>query len=73
MGRTWEQLRGNTERFAARIAFAEDPDEGQGATVEESASWGSFAFYAHIRNLCAHSESGEDLDSVPLGRGVPSG
>ena len=60
----WERLIGDTSRFAIRLAFAPDPDEGRGATADASVSWGSFQLWVDGRNLCAHSEEGERIESV---------
>lgn len=60
----WEKLVGDTSRFAIRLAFSPDPDEGRGATPDESLSWGSFQLWADGRNLCAHSEEGERIEST---------
>ena len=40
------------------------PDGGQGIDTETAASWGSFQVWVHGRNLCAHREAGEHIDSV---------
>ena len=60
----WEQLAGDTSRFAVRLAFAPDPDEGRGIGRETGLSWGSFQVWVNGRNLCAHFEEGERIDSV---------
>ena len=60
----WERLVGDTSRFAIRLAFAPDPDEGRAAVPEVSHSWGSFQLWVDGRNLCAHSEEGERIESV---------
>ena len=60
----WERLVGDTGRFAIRLAFLRDPDEGRGATPDASLSWGSFQLWVDGRNLCAHSEEGERIESV---------
>ena len=60
----WERLVGDTSRFAIRLAFAPDPDDGQAATPDLSCSWGSFQLWVAGRNLCAHSEEGERIESV---------
>lgn len=60
----WEHLAGDTSRFAIRLSLARDPDTGEGATSDEAASWGSFQVWVHNRNLCAHLESNEQIDSV---------
>lgn len=60
----WERLVGDTDVFALKIAFASDPDAGRGIDPEVGASWGSFQVWVRGRNLCAHREEGEHLDSV---------
>ena len=60
----WARLAGDTGVFALKIAFASDPDEGQGIDAETAASWGSFQVWVQGRNLCAHREAGEHINSV---------
>ena len=60
----WERLVGDTSRFAVRLAFAPDPDDGRATAPDVSASWGSFQLWVDGRNLCAHSEEGERIESV---------
>ena len=60
----WERLAGDTSVFALKLAFASDPDEGRGIDPETGASWGSFQIWVQGRNLCAHREAGERIDSV---------
>ena len=60
----WERLAGDTGVFALKLAFAADPDEGRGIDPETGASWGSFQSWVRGRNLCAHREEGERIDSV---------
>ena len=60
----WERLAGDTGVFAMKLAFASDPDEGRGIDPETKASWGSFQIWVQGRNLCAHREEGEAIDSV---------
>ena len=64
MATRWEKLTGDTSRFAVRLAFADDPDDGQGIDVETGLSWGSYQIWVDGRNLCAHFEEGERIDSV---------
>jgi Zn-dependent peptidase ImmA (M78 family) len=64
MGTRWERLVGDTSEFALRLAFAPDPDDGQAAEPDVSASWGSFQLWVEGRNLCAHQEDGERTESV---------
>ena len=60
----WENLAGDTGVFALKLAFASDPDAGRGIDPETGASWGSFQIWVEGRNLCAHREEGERIDSV---------
>lgn len=60
----WEKLAGDTRRFAIRLAFGPDPHGGRGADGDLSHSWGSFQLWVDGRNLCAHVEEGERIDSV---------
>ena len=60
----WERLAGDTSVFALKLAFVSDPDEGRGIDPEAGASWGSFQVWVQGRNLCAHREEGERIDSV---------
>ena len=60
----WEKLAGDPGIFALRMAFAPDPDGGYGVSSEISLSWGSFQIWVEGRNLCAHLEEGERMDSV---------
>ena len=64
MATLWEMLAGDTRRFAIRLAFGPDPDDGRGAARDLSLSWGSFQLWVEGRNLCAHMEEGERLESV---------
>ena len=60
----WERLEGDTNVFALRMAFASDPDDGRYIDPEVGLSWGSFQIWVEGRNLCAHLEEGERIDSV---------
>lgn len=60
----WDSLVGDTNRFAIRLTFAPDPDDGWAADPDVSQSWGSFQLWVDGRNLCAHSEDGERIESV---------
>jgi hypothetical protein len=59
MGIRWEKLVGDTSKFAIKLAFSDDPDLGEGATREESASWGSLQIWVSDANICAHHTQGE--------------
>ena len=50
--------------FAFEWEFLSDPDAGQGATEEESASWGAFSIWVHRSNLCRFKKTGEVYSSV---------
>ena len=58
----WERLAGDTSAFAIKIAFIDDPDEGRGASSDESLSWGAFQLWVDGWNLCAHLEEGERVE-----------
>ena len=60
----WERLAGDTSAFAIRIAFMDDPDEGQGASTDASLSWGAFQIWVNGWNLCAHLEEDERVESA---------
>ncbi len=60
----WERFAGDTSAFALKLAFAPDPDEGQGVDRETGLSWGSFQVWVQGRNLCAYREENENIDSV---------
>ncbi len=49
-------LEGDTSRFAFGVAFQKDPDDGAGATCEESLSWGGMQIWVEGQNLCVHRE-----------------
>ena len=55
---------GNKEEFAVAVTFVPDPDQGQGATTEESVSWGSLEIWVRGHNLCAHIEDGQIMQPV---------
>ena len=64
MATHWERLAGDTSAFAIKIAFMDDPDEGQGASADVSLSWGAFQIWINGWNLCAHLEEGERVESA---------
>jgi Zn-dependent peptidase ImmA (M78 family) len=64
MGVKWKHQRGNTEKFAFLVQFETDPDQGASATPDMAASWGAFQIWVRGKNLCAHREEGETLESV---------
>jgi len=61
---TWKACFGKKEEFAVVLDFVPDPDQGQGATTEEFASWGSLEIWVRGQNLCAHIEDGRIIQSV---------
>ena len=64
MATHWKRLFGDTNAFAIKMAFMEDPDEQRGASADVSLSWGAFQFWVNGRNLCTHLEEGEWVESV---------
>ena len=64
MATTWARLAGDTSKFAIEIAFSDDPDQGTGATPEESSSWGGLQIWVNERNLCANQSNGESSGAV---------
>lgn len=44
----WQQLAGDTRRFAIRLAFAADPHQGRAAAPDLAASWGSFELWVDV-------------------------
>jgi Zn-dependent peptidase ImmA (M78 family) len=64
MSTTWKRLAGDTSRFAIEVEFQRDPDAGQTALPEESASWGALRVWVDGRNLCEHFEAGDRVESV---------
>lgn len=60
----WKKSVGDKDRFAFRVAFMADPDDGQGADPDDTLSWGSFQLWVKGRNLCAHEEQGERVESA---------
>ncbi|GAA0397401.1 hypothetical protein Acor_74880 [Acrocarpospora corrugata] len=57
----WEKFDGNTDLFAIRISFIDDPHRGAAATPEETMSWGALQLWVGGENLCAHVDQGEVL------------
>ncbi|MEA3410184.1 MAG: ImmA/IrrE family metallo-endopeptidase [Pseudomonadota bacterium] len=64
MSTHWEKLSGDTGVFAFKLLFSPDPDGGDAIDPVESLSWGGFQLWVEGRNLCAHLEEGERVDSV---------
>lgn len=61
MSTRWERFAGDEATFAVRMAFHPDPDDGQGADADTSASWGAVQVWVDGVNLCAHTDQGETL------------
>jgi len=57
-------LEGDTSRFAFGVSFQKDPDDGVGATQEESISWGGLQIWVESVNLCAHREGDTIVEDV---------
>ena len=57
-------LAGDKDTFAFKLTFMEDPDHGQGADPDDALSWGAFQLWVKGRNLCAHEEQGERVESA---------
>ncbi len=55
---------GNTSRLALRIAFLDDPANGERDGNAYRCSWGSLQIWLGGRNLCLHREGGVELDAV---------
>ncbi len=64
MARQREIMVGSRDRFAVKIAFLTDPDQGRAATSEHSLSWGAIEVWANGHNLCRHVEQGESIDAA---------
>ena len=64
MARQREIMVGSRDRFAVKIAFLTDPDQGRAATTEHSISWGAIEIWANGHNLCRHVEQGESIDAA---------
>ena len=60
----WGKSVGNRDVFAFEITFAPDPCDGRAMTPDDALSWGGFQIWAGGRNLCAHRELGERLESA---------
>jgi len=64
VARQREILSGRRDRFAVKVAFLPDPNEGRGATPEQSLSWGALEIWVNGYNLCGHVEMGEPVEAV---------
>ena len=60
----WERLAGDTDIFAIKLAFMDDPDGGKGADEDLWRSWGAFQIWVKGTNLCSHLEESERVESV---------
>lgn len=60
----WGRSVGNRDVFAFEMMFAPDPCDGRAMTPDDALSWGGFQIWAGGRNLCAHRELGERLESA---------
>lgn len=60
----WGRSVGNRDVFAFGITFAPDPCGGRAMTPDDALSWGGFQLWARGKNLCAHRELGERLESA---------
>ena len=58
----WEKLAGDTSKFAVKMAFSADPDDGHGIDPDVAFSWGGFQIWVEGKNLCTHQEEGERID-----------
>jgi Zn-dependent peptidase ImmA (M78 family) len=64
MGITWDKWAGDSSKFAFRMTFHNDPDSGEFVDADTASTWGSFQLWVNGKNLCAHSEESEHVDSV---------
>ncbi len=55
---TWRLQVGSTDKFAIEMSLVADPDDGQGAPADVSASWGEFKIFVEGKNLCEARDSG---------------
>jgi hypothetical protein len=60
----WHKTAGDQSEFKITLFFALDPDRGEGATPEESLSWGGFELWVEGKNLCFHLEQQQTLNAV---------
>jgi len=60
--RSWTY--GNLREFAISLSFEPDPEAGCGASLEQSATWGSFAIWVNGLNLCKHQELNNTFEKV---------
>src|SRR5260221_13939189 len=64
MPRPREILSGRRDRFAVKLTFLPDPDDGRAATAEESLAWGGLEIWVKGHNLCEHVEIREPSPAV---------
>lgn len=55
---------GERTTFALKFVLMEDPDNGSSIDPDLALSWGGFQLWVDGKNLCAHSEEGEIVDTV---------
>jgi hypothetical protein len=55
---------GERATFALKFVLQEDPDKGASIDPDLALSWGGFQLWVEGKNLCAHSEKGEIVDTV---------
>ena len=63
MSTRWERLAGDTDVFAIKVGFMDDPDDGRAVDTDLGVSWGAFQIWVQGTNLCAHLEAGETVES----------
>ena len=61
----WEALAGDTDVFAVKVAFMDDPDGGRGVDEDLWRSWGAFQIWVEGTNLCSHLEEAEFCPTLP--------
>ena len=64
MSVVWERFSGDTARFAVKLSFRADPDNGRGADADAAASWGALQVWVDGVNLCSHTDQGETIQAA---------
>jgi hypothetical protein len=64
VGTRWQKLAGDTEHFAIKLSFADDPDPQSVSSREEAVSWGALELWVNGHNLCAGTYADEQFDAV---------
>lgn len=64
MGITWDKWAGDSSKFAFKVSFQNDPDNGEFTDSDTALTWGSFQLWVAGKNLCAHFEESDHIDSV---------